>query len=70
MGAQAQQLVQVEAAKVQEELANTTVEGFSSDETVRCRKTPSSVAVITCPLYGPSHTDSPHIWRDACIVAD
>ena len=32
---QAQQLVQVEAAKVQEELANTVVEGFSSDETVR-----------------------------------
>ena len=33
--AQAQQLVQVEAAKAQEELANTTIEGYSSDETVR-----------------------------------
>ncbi|KAI3430484.1 hypothetical protein D9Q98_005079 [Chlorella vulgaris] len=30
----AQALVQVEAAKVQEELANTEFEGFSSDETV------------------------------------
>ena len=35
---QAQQLVQVEAAKVQEELANTVVEGFSSDETVRLQR--------------------------------
>lgn len=34
---QAQQLVQVEAAKVQEELAALTVEGYSSDETVRPR---------------------------------
>ena len=33
--AQAQQLVQVEAAKAQEELANTVIEGYSSDETVR-----------------------------------
>ncbi|KAI7835425.1 hypothetical protein COHA_010672 [Chlorella ohadii] len=31
----AQAMVQVEAAKVQEELANTDFEGFSSDETVR-----------------------------------
>ncbi|KAL4448896.1 hypothetical protein ABPG77_007613 [Micractinium sp. CCAP 211/92] len=31
----AQQMVQVEAAKVQEELANTDFEGFSADETVR-----------------------------------
>ena len=31
----AQQLVQVEAAKVQEELANSNFEGYSNDETVR-----------------------------------
>lgn len=31
----AQAMVQVEAAKVQEELARTEVEGFSSDESVR-----------------------------------
>ena len=31
----AQSMIQVEAAKVQEELANTDFEGYSSDETVR-----------------------------------
>mmetsp|Transcript_2990 Transcript_2990/g.6067 ORF Transcript_2990/g.6067 Transcript_2990/m.6067 type:complete len:159 (+) Transcript_2990:77-553(+) len=31
----AQSMIQIEAAKVQEELANTDFEGFSSDETVR-----------------------------------
>jgi len=31
----AQNMIQIEAAKVQEELANTDFEGYSSDETVR-----------------------------------
>lgn len=31
----AQSMIQIEAAKVQEELANTDFEGYSSDETVR-----------------------------------
>lgn len=49
---QAQQLVQVEAAKVQEELANTVVEGFSSDETVRPAPLPAAAAAPWAPCPG------------------
>jgi DNA-binding protein YbaB len=53
--AQAQQLVQVEAAKAQEELANTVIEGYSSDETVRLQaNTPAETFPVDrahCQLF-------------------
>ena len=52
----AQQLVQVEAAKVQEELSRAEFDGYSDDETVRVvmsgNQEPKSVDITTAAYEG------------------
>lgn len=77
---QAQQLVQVEAAKVQEELAALTVEGYSSDETVPlhpllpAQALPHGAALVLVELkncqasFGASNYSCCRIWHASTEV--
>ncbi len=71
----AQQLVQVEAAKVQEELSKAEFDGYSADETVRVvlsgNQEPKSVditnaayedndAEVGCSSHHPCHAEPTH----------
>jgi DNA-binding protein YbaB len=63
----AQAMVQVEAQKVQEELAVAEFEGFSSDETVRVVMSGNQEPKVSIPFLAFSHAPLP---AAGCPVPD
>lgn len=70
----AQQLVQVEAAKVQEELSKAEFDGYSNDETIRVvmsgNQEPRSVDITEAAMEANSAEVSDHLSATfTCITA-